>query len=96
MSQEDIDKTEAPLLDHLLVLLVCRTRSPRAAVERIQPCARAAAEPDDTTARDRLGDRDPFALGVGGNDDLMPERDRPRHERLHRRGLAAAVRTQLS
>lgn len=87
-------RADASLLHHLLVLLVSRARSSRTAVERVQPRARAATEADDATAGDRLGHRDPFALGVGRDDDLMPERDRPSHERFHGRGLAAAVRTQ--
>ena len=82
---------DAALLDHLLVLLIGRVRAARAAIERVQPGAGAAAEADHPPAGDRLGDGDPFAFRVGGDDDLVAERDRPGGEGLDRRGFAGPV-----
>ncbi|MET0886620.1 MAG: hypothetical protein ABWX92_09240 [Mycetocola sp.] len=85
---------DAALLDHLLVLFVGRVGATWAPVERVESSAGVSAEPNHSSARDRLGDGDPLAFRIGRDDDLVAERDRASDERLYRRGLAASVRTE--
>ena len=91
---EGDEGADAPLLHHLLVLLIGAVGAARAAVQGVQAGAGAATEADHPPTGDRLRDGNPFAFRITGDDDLVAEGDGAGDEGLHCRGLAAAVRAE--
>jgi len=83
----------APVTDHDLVDVVGDPGLPGSTVEGVQPGGGVLPAYGDDLPADGFGHDDPLPFGVGGDNDLVPERERAGAQLLDRAGLPRPVRT---